>query len=197
LGLNKIETGGDFSNAWNIWYFKDYDIDKVLSRINKNDVNSMTDIIVCSIPSKVDRNPVLEDKDFMLLISLAPYMNYEYWQENRESISDRLINRINNIFKNISSNICIKETATPLTLESYTKNYKGSCFGLGSIVGQIERHVISHRCNFIDGLYIVGHWSTGGAGQGGISFSAASARHVAKLVVQDLKKKKLFLTCQI
>ncbi len=189
LALSKnTEKNTDIPNAW---YFEHYDIDKVFKQINRDCASDINDIILCARSHNVDKNLELgSNKEVMSLISLAPYTSCNYWQENRGRIADSMIKKAESVFGQLFNKISVKETATPFTLERYTKNFHGSCFGLGSIVNQIDRSIMPQRSLFVGNLYMTGHWSTGGAGQGGISFSAASGRNVAKLIVLDRGAKR-------
>ena len=42
----------------------------------------------------------------------------------------------------------------------------------------------------IDGLYLVGHWTTPPAGQGGVDVVIYSGKTTARMVMVDLKKKR-------
>jgi len=172
----------------NIWYFDDYNIDNVFSEINIGKIDIASNIIFCGKPSSHDTELAPPGLKTMFLISLVPYKDFGFWEEKSEIISERMVKKMCEILGVKTTDIATKEIATPLTLHKYTRNYKGSSFGLGATPPQIRRDVLPQRCPFLKGLYLVGHWSTGGAGQGGVSFSAASGRNLAKLIMKDIEE---------
>ncbi len=90
----------------------------------------------------------------------------------------------------LSDSITIKEIATPLTLNRYTLNNGGACYGWTSTPLQINRNIMPPE-TFIKGLYLTGHWVTQGAGQGGISTVAFCGKNISERILSNkwLKSK--------
>lgn len=189
MGLNKSVK--KFTENCCIWYFKDYDVDEYFKSINSYRTDRLNYLMLCNRLKGQSDTEDTGQKERIKLISYAPYLSDSYWQDNKERLADKLISEAETFLGEFKSNVECIDIATPQTLEKYTRNYKGACFGLGSIVNQIDRTIVPMRCEFVKGLYITGHWATGGAGQGGISFSAASGKTVAKLIKLDYKSKTM------
>jgi len=125
------------------------------------------------------------------LFAIVKYENHVFWSRNRETFGDNLIAQAEKIIPNLKNHIEIKITATPLTCERYTLNHEGAAFGLASTVNQISSSILPPKTS-INGLFLTGHWTTIGSGQGGIPKVAFCGRKVAGLILDELGIKSNF-----
>ncbi|MEW6600107.1 MAG: hypothetical protein AB1499_03975, partial [Nitrospirota bacterium] len=121
------------------------------------------------------------------LVIPAKMADGSYWQNNRQSVADELINRAEKFIPDLSNHIVVRETATPLTLKRYTLNKNGSSYGWNATPAQLDRNVMPPN-TFIEGLYLTGHWVTSGAGPGGVSSVAFSGKKTAELIIKNFIK---------
>jgi phytoene dehydrogenase-like protein len=107
---------------------------------------------------------VSPDKKTMLALVNSPFKNKNYWNTNKEKLIEDFIDRIEKYaIPELSKHIIYREAATPYTLYRYTLNYKGAAYGWACTPSQLAVPGLS-KPPFIQGLYLVGHWITQGAG---------------------------------
>lgn len=180
IGLKK-KINDFFDNFSGIWYFSNYNIDNIYNRLSEGTVDEDAEYIYLASPSIRDNDMAPKIGESIFLILWAPYVNKEYWNENREKITENIIKRTEEIIPNLSRNIVVKETASPITLEKYTLNYKGSVRGWAPLPSQSIRKSISEKTP-IENLYLVGHWSIRYA-PGGVAMAMTSGHNAAKSIL--------------
>ena len=109
------------------------------------------------------------------VVSIGFLSGYDYWRsftreeyvKEKSRMTDIMIKRCEKIIPNISKYIEIKEAATPLTMERYTANSKGSVYGWNkkSIVEEIN---FMNPTTPIKNLFLSSHWTKMGGGIGGV-----------------------------
>jgi prolycopene isomerase len=120
----------------------------------------------------------------MNAIVMASYETDEYWKHNKLKMQDALLSRLEaGSFPGLSQHVRYKDSATPHTLCRYTANYQGASFGWA---GTPSQFAVPHlrKPSFIQGLYLVGHWTTLGVG---ISGSAYVGQDTAKILLRKQK----------
>ena len=98
----------------------------------------------------------------------------------------KLLSRVEKNIPAISGNIIFKEIATPLTIERYTFNARGSLYGWAQLPEQTHKDCFPINSSF-GGLFHAGHWTLPG---GGIVAVAASGINGAKRVLKKLETNK-------
>lgn len=159
-----------------------------------------------SFPSFILSSPTYSDPDrarsgvqMVLIQTLAPYERSDNWQAPpethrtpeyraleayrnlKESLGDRLIERVKAIYPAIEARAIVRRVATPLTLERYTFNPKGSAVGWSPIPGQSGWRLPGPQTS-LKGLYQVGHWTFPGSGIAGVALSGLRS---AKRILEE------------
>jgi len=190
LGLNK-KIKNSLNGPHNIWFFLDYDVDKIYSNIKENILKDDLPWIVCSFPSIHDKANN-SDKLTAEILFYAPYETEEFWNEYRNTLAEKMLCRMNKLIPGFDASVELKFTATPFTFFKYTLNKNGSFVGWLPSVHQ-PRSSRLPQISSVKGLYLVGTWCTVGyPGQGGIPNVAASGRRGAMLILKNLGKDWTF-----
>lgn len=173
LGLN-VDLRKLGIDDYTIYVFTDYDMDKQYSSILNNDF--------CNAPFGLTLYSNIEDSyapEGKFSMTIAALSNYDFWKnlskeeckEQKKICADILIKRAEQTIPNLSSYIEVIETATPLTMERYTGNYKGAIYGWNQIVSQSGSNRLKNKTP-INNLYLVGAWTQPGSGIKGVMQSA-------------------------
>lgn len=188
LGLNK-NYSKILKNRCSWWcsFSNSYNVEKMFSDLNRKDKPYMDDFVFCSFPSSYDLLLAPPNNDVIFLYVPAIMTNDNFWQENKDYVSEELIRKAEKFIPNMVESIVIKEIATPLTMYGYTLNKNGASHGFASTPHQIDRNTMPPT-TFINGLYLVGHWVTLGPGHGGISGGISTVaycgKNIANLIIE-------------
>jgi len=163
-----------------------YDTENIFSGLNREDRPYLNNFVFCIFSSSHDKSLAPANKETISLIVLAKHKDSSFWERNKDSIADDLINKAERFVPNLSKHIIIKEIATPLTLHNFTLNQNGASYGWESTVAQISSDTMP-LITSIKGLFLASHWATSGIGQGGISTVAYNGRSAAKLIISEMK----------
>lgn len=120
------------------------------------------------------------------LLVNAPFLNRAYWEENENSISDDLIERLEYTIPHLKRFISTKETTTPWDLSQFTGNFNGAAYGWASILSQTKSKLVPASSN-IKNLFHCGHWVTSEFGASGISTVAYSGKRVNDAIQKLIK----------
>lgn len=102
-------------------------------------------------------------------------------ERGKAFITQDMLQHVERLIPNISASIRYQETATPRTMERFTKNSMGALYGWAKSVDQ-PAGGIGPRTPF-EGLYLAGHWTPGVHGIYGAFRSGCSS---ADTVLKDL-----------
>jgi phytoene dehydrogenase-like protein len=132
------------------------------------------------------------------LLRVVLNSDYEYWKtlaENpdrykveKEQIAGKIIKALEERFPGFSSQVEMWDVATPLTLERYTGNWKGSALGWNCTVDTFFLPM-KKTLPGLDNFYMAGQWVEPGAGASG---AARSGRNVIQLICK--RDKRPFVT---
>jgi phytoene dehydrogenase-like protein len=175
LGLNKKVKFPKYSN---VWYLPNYDIKKLYQAAYRS---TLTDL------AKYFMIRISHNQRSLTILSNANYKLPAFWNKNNESLSTKLIKRLDKIIPFFSNHIVFKGIATPETLFQWTSNYRGSSYGWAALPNQllIPNFTIS---DCVKNLVFAGHWTTMGLGLPGVMFSGLNS---AKIILKkDGKKEK-------
>ena len=103
------------------------------------------------------------------MLVFAPFMDAEYWKNNKQSLIDVFIKKVEKVVAGVSSHIIYKDAATPITLNKWTLNHKGASYGWAGIPSQLAVSGLTQRTSF-ENLYLTGHWTTLVQGVGGVAY---------------------------
>jgi prolycopene isomerase len=142
-----------------IWFLPHYDMNKIYN---------------CTVEGKiVDLDWFLSrlssSNNSLFMLVNVPFNNSEYWKVNKEMLIDIFIEKMGNVYPNLSRHVIIKDAATPNTLQKWTLNYKGAAYGWASIPSQIAISDFS-RIKNVENLYVTGQWTTSFHGVGGVAY---------------------------
>lgn len=188
LGLNKNLTR-IIPTHHITWSFLTYRLKDCYGKLVDGSFKPSLNYLLYSFPSLVDSNLAPQNKSIMRIFLGAQYLNANFWNNNKQKLIDILITRASQIIPNIKSYIEVLETATPNTFFKYTSNKNGALFGWAPLVNQIDKSVFPQETS-IENLFLAGHWTTNGIGQGGIAVVALSGKYAANTILRKTKKVK-------
>lgn len=184
LGLNfDLKTRG--YKDYETWINSTFDLNTQYSDALKNKFNKVS--IALTTYSNVDPTSCTPGLSNLVITS---FTGYDYWKSLRSKrayiakknqLADILIKRIETLIPGIRKSIIHKEIATPLTMERYTGNYKGSIYGWEPSILQSGFRRMGFKTKF-HGLYFVGAWTRPG---GGITGTLYSADSLSKLLLKQ------------
>lgn len=113
--------------------------------------------------------------------------NDERYKAEKEKIADEVIAILNRRFPGLTSQVEMRDVASPTTFVRYTGNWKGSFEGWQVTpktwkLGQVMRKTLPG----LDHFYMAGHWVEPG---GGIPAAAMSGRNVIQILCKKERKK--------
>ncbi|HEX2927839.1 MAG TPA: NAD(P)/FAD-dependent oxidoreductase [Ruminiclostridium sp.] len=127
----------------------------------------------------------------------AYYMSeYDKWKELRndrpayerekKKVGDYIIEYANRIYPGLREQVEVIDVSTPITIERYTGNHKGSCMGWQPFSEAEEpAHELVDKYGMklpgLKNLYVTGHWVS----MGGLIRNASSGRHVVQFICRD------------
>lgn len=195
LGV-KADMNQVLEDTCTTWLFSTYDIDSCYDEC-LTDVCEKKRIkyVFCTFPSTKEPSLAPNGKSTIGLLILAPagksplIYDKSFWQINKNTLIDLLIEKAKGIVPNIDKIIEIKVGATPLTFGRFTSNTKGASCGWASTTQQLDNTLLPSTTS-IEGLLMAGHWCTTGAGQGGVSVSMHSGRIAAELILNTVRRQR-------
>jgi prolycopene isomerase len=132
------------------------------------------------IPSLVD-DSLGPPGDHPLAISgIAAYDIGRPWSEAREEHAREMIELAERVIPELGANIKFMETATPETLQRFTRNSDGAMYGWEHVPTQVGTRRLPHTTP-IDGLLLSGSWTIPGSGS---LRSFASGVHTAAMILR-------------
>ncbi|UCG78955.1 MAG: NAD(P)/FAD-dependent oxidoreductase [Nitrospirota bacterium] len=168
IGLND-KLKGALHPGTNIWHLPHYNIEDIYESLSNDSFAEQKYFLYRISP----------DKNTIQLLVNTSYRNADYWNENKERIQETLINHLENIIPDLRNHIKHVETATPITLAKFTRNYRGSAFGWAHSVEQLFDVDFNIRSS-IKGLYLTGHWTAKALGIPGVAYVGSAT---AKLIM--------------
>lgn len=183
LGLN-IDVSKILKHKCAVWKFSVSNVANCYRNVETSILKNNLDYVICMFPSLHDRTLAPHGKSVMELFMLAPFKTIDFWQGYRNILTTKMVKLAEEIIPGLSNYVEIVSTATPHTFSRYTGNREGALYGWASTPSQISQDVMPQKTH-VSGLYSVGHWSTGGLGQGGIVSTVYSGRAVAQKILKE------------
>ncbi len=120
------------------------------------------------------------------LVRVVVASDYDYWsglaadryREEKERAADIVVSLLEQRFPGLGAQVELRDVATPLTLERYTGNWRGSAIGW-DLVPKTFMARIPKTLPGLRRFAMAGHWVVGG---GGVSFAALSGRDAVQLI---------------
>lgn len=124
------------------------------------------------------------------VITVSVIDDYANWSKDKseyiaqkETLTNILIDRLEEKFPGIKNHIKVTELGTPRTMERYTNNPNGAVYGYSQTVKQAGKYRLSSNTP-VNNLFLVGAWVNPGGGYEG---SMASGMVVAQNIYSKLK----------
>lgn len=122
------------------------------------------------------------------VISMGALSGYDFWErftpaeykKQKETIAENIIINAERIIPNLRKYITTKVIATPLTMERYTGNKKGSIYGWNKKSPSIHDIIYINPTTPIKNLMLASHWTKMGGGVGGTILSAQRVYELIK-----------------
>jgi phytoene dehydrogenase-like protein len=177
LGLTK--TSNISNETCNVWYFPNKSLAEVISDLRGSILKKRLPYCMCTFPSAHTNEKIGDTMQFLML---APYETEKFWNNYRTILAEKILDKAEEVFPKLRRNIIYQNTATPHTFSRYTLNRNGAAFGWASTVQQTPSNVFPQKTSLAN-LFLTGHWTTIGSGQGGIPKVAFSGRRTAFLIL--------------
>ena len=137
-----------------------------------------------TIPTLVDPSLAPSGRHIVMLTTLVDY-DARDWASTKAIFTEQMLNFADQHLPGLKAHSLLIEAGSPLTLERYTGNLKGSAYGWALSPEQTGANRLSH-CTPINGLFLSGHWTTPGGGIYGVSFSGMQiAQHILGIPEQQ------------
>jgi phytoene dehydrogenase-like protein len=159
----------------NTWYLPHYDLDDMYGHIQKCDFNKAGMYMLRVSP----------DQKTILAFIGAPFQTSLFWKQNKKTVADDFLTRIEALIPDLRKHIVYSDAATPTTLHRYTLNNQGAAFGWAKTPAQTFDPVLC-KTTSIDGLYLTGHWTSIAFGMPGTCYSG---HDTAKRILRKEKKR--------
>lgn len=174
--------------SWWCYLNRDFDAEKLFSDLDRKDRPYSDDFIFCVFPSSHDNSLAPADSEVMYIVIPAKMSNSFNWNEKKYDLAEVLTKKAEKFIIGLSEFVSVREIATPLTMRNYTLNTSGASYGWSSTVPQIDMSIMPSE-GYIKGLYLAGHWTTQGTGQGGISTVSLSGKRSAENIIKHFTGK--------
>ncbi len=183
LDLNKIGLG----KVGEIFYSPTYDIENMWKDIQEMNMEKMN--MVIAFFSNTDPTSAPPGKANIILCAGGLYdwenrwridQGYDAYRKLKEEVADQMIKVAERMIPGLRESIEEIEIASPLTMEHYTSNYKGSIIGWAPTPEQSMLKRMKQK-GPIDHLYLAGAWTFPMGGQSACLMSGEStARKILK-----------------
>lgn len=140
-----------------------------------------------NVPTPLDPSLAPRGEHLVIISSLAAYDVGTSWEARKGRFTEQLLAYGERVIPDLRSHLSFVDSATPLTLERYTLNARGSTYGWENTPGQTGTKRLAHETP-IPGLYLSGHWSLPG---GGSIRVLTSGLHTAAIILRWLGQAHL------
>ena len=111
-------------------------------------------------PTVADSTLAPEGEHLVTVTSLARFDVDPPWNDKREEFTEELLREAEAVYPGLRDRLTLVESATPLTLEGFCRNYQGAAYGWANTPQQAVKR-LPHDTP-IRGLLLAGHWSQPG-----------------------------------
>lgn len=133
-------------------------------------------------PTVVDPTLAPAGEHIFTVLAFRPYELDRPWQEERPRFAEQVTNEMDEWLPGFKDSLVFSDSATPLTLQRFTLNDGGACYGWDNTVANQGSRRPPQR-GAVPGLYLTGHWSRPGVG---FLRCTVSGIHTAQFVMADL-----------
>ncbi len=190
LGLDLDMKDIGLGDVGEIFYSPNFKVEDAWKHIYNMDIEKMA--MVVAFLSNTDPTCAPPGKSNVILTVGGYYdwenrwridQGYEAYRELKEEIGDRMITVAEQFIPGLRDSIEVMEIATPLTMERYTSNYKGSIIGWSPVPEQSMLKRMKQK-GPIDHLYLAGAWTFPCGGQSAV---LGSGRMAAKMILDKIR----------
>ena len=135
------------------------------------------------IPPRVDPGLAPSGRQVVILHKEVAYGFADDWGGRKEALAREMIAKAERFVPGLERGIEVMEIATPLTLERYTRNLRGSAYGWEQVPHR--RPAMSP----VDGLHFAGHWTSPGGGVLAAAYSGLLAARSVEASLGRLAKR--------
>jgi phytoene dehydrogenase-like protein len=152
--------------------FASFDLGDVLDRYVPF---SNADALGVTIPTVEDASLAPPDHDVYIVHELVPHGDARDWKREEKACAEKVLEKAEQVFPGLTRRLAYCETATPATLERYTRNQCGAAYGWDQIPSLSKvRHGIGN-------LHLAGHWAETG---GGVLAATCSGIRIAARILR-------------
>ena len=123
--------------------------------------------ISLTAPSHLDPSAAPSGEQLLLLTTLVSGEPAEGWRRAKPVLQQHLLELAERRLPGLGDRLRFAETATPRTLERYTRNGAGALYGFDLVPGQVGPGRLENRTP-LPGLFLAGHWTRPGGGVEGV-----------------------------
>lgn len=174
--------------AHEFFYYKSWDVDEVYEQILKGQPWGM----FLTTPTCVDPTLAPPGEHLIIASAMMPYDIGRPWEDEKDRYTEMLMDEIEQVLPGTRANLTFLEGATPLALERYTLNHKGSYVGWDMTPEQSTSRRPHHQTP-VPGLYLSGHWTYPG---GSVIRTFVSGMQTAAMVLMDLGQHEAAIAFQ-
>jgi prolycopene isomerase len=120
-----------------------------------------------TIPTLADPELAPAGRHLFILTTLVSADAAASWREAKQGTVQRMLERASRLVPGLAERAHFVEGATPRTLERYTRNAGGACYGWELSPRQVGPGRLASQTP-VAGLALVGHWTQPGAGVTGV-----------------------------
>ena len=135
-----------------------------------------------NVPTPLDPSLAPTGEHLVITSCLAEYDVGSSWEGKRDRFTELLLDSAEQILPGLRDKLTYVESATPLTLERYTLNTRGSTYGWENTPAQTGTKRLAHETP-LPGLFLSGHWSLPG---GGSIRALTSGLHTAMIILRKI-----------
>jgi prolycopene isomerase len=190
LGCKMDLARTTLKNVGEIFYSPSYNIESGWENIMKMNIDMMD--LVVAFMSNTDPTCAPKGKSTIIITAGGNYEWNERWQtaKGREEyervkkmIADRVIAAVEKMIPGLKKSIEVIEIGTPITMEKYTLNYRGSIIGWAPTPDQSLLNRMK-QSGPIENLYLAGAWTFPCGGQSAVLGSGNTA---ARMILKELR----------
>lgn len=123
-----------------------------------------------TIPTLVDPSLAPTGEHLMILTTLMAYDIGRSWREAKSEYQEMFLQEAEQYFPGLRASLRFVESASPRTMERYTRNSHGAVYGWNVSPDQVGPSRMNVKSP-LAGLYFAGHWTEPGGGVYGVVLS--------------------------
>ena len=131
-----------------------------------------------AFPSLEDSSLAPPGEHIAIISACASYDAHKPWKDALEAFTEQLLDAFEPVIPGLRGSLTFSETASPETLQRYTRNQAGAIYGWESTPSQSGGRRSPNRPP-VEGLILAGHWTQPGAASLRVLVSGLNAAEMA------------------